>query len=59
MDGGWGAEAIEIEFFHATREKDLSQIILIGDAPPNTFEEVKYKRNKDWNSSVLYKTPSF
>ena len=48
---GWGNEAIEIAFEHVNcliNEKgdNISQIILIGDAPPNTREQVKFKREK-------------
>jgi len=47
-EGGWGNEAIEIGLWHANQESgngDVSQVILIGDAPPNTDEDVKMKRS--------------
>ena len=61
--GGWGNEAIEIGFYHANREEDLSQIILIGDACPNTIEEIQTKRNDArfksiWDNSAIYKDPT-
>ena len=64
VEGGMGNEAIEVGFFHANRENDLSQIILIGDAAPNTVDEVTFKRNREdfynvWNDSMLYKEPIF
>ena len=46
-EGGDGNEAIEIGLWHAHQENmknSVSQIILIGDAPPNTIDEVKSKR---------------
>ena len=54
-DFGWGNEAIEIGLKHANDESDLgvenpvSQVFIIGDAPPNTIDDVKVKRkNKSW-----------
>jgi hypothetical protein len=47
--GGAGNEAIEIGFWHVNREIEkhkISQVILIGDAPPNTPEEVKILRDQ-------------
>lgn len=47
-DGGYGNEAIEIGLWHANRENErepITQVILIGDAPPNTKPEVESKRN--------------
>jgi len=44
-EGGLENEAIEIGLWHANRENEkerISQIILIGDAPPNTRREIKY-----------------
>jgi len=52
IDGGEGNEAIEIGLWHANQEIindngiPLSMIIIIGDAPPNTVEEVKMKRDR-------------
>jgi hypothetical protein len=47
-EGGWGQEAIEIGLWHAVKESEMqnsvSQVILIGDAPANTQEEVSEKR---------------
>jgi hypothetical protein len=46
--GGWGREAIEVGFAyvnHLIQEgQEISQVILIGDMPPNTAEEVVSKR---------------
>ncbi|CAF0828795.1 unnamed protein product [Adineta steineri] len=50
VDGGWGNEAIEIGLWHANKENErenITQVILIGDAPPNTEVEVKNKRAKN------------
>ncbi|CAF1610759.1 unnamed protein product [Rotaria magnacalcarata] len=47
-EGGWGPEAIEIGLWHAVKESEMqnsiSQIILIGDAPANTQQDVRQKR---------------
>ena len=62
VSGGWGNEAIEIAFQNANQEQNLSQIILIGDAPANTKDEVSLKRNENeniWNSSVKYQKPTY
>jgi len=67
--GGWGNEAIEIGLWHANQQaltkKGLSQVILIGDAPPNTVDEVNYKRNSqrkyfvlDYWSRTKYREPT-
>ena len=57
-----GNEAIEIGLWHANQEENLSQVILIGDAAPNTKEEVIAKRNKFsnfWNVSTKFNPPTF
>ncbi|CAF1389902.1 unnamed protein product [Rotaria sordida] len=48
-EGGWSNEAIEIGLWHANKENErdnITQVILIGDAPPNTKAEVNDKRRK-------------
>jgi len=46
--GGYGNEAVEIALWYANQQaktdEGLSQVILIGDAPPNTQNEVHEKR---------------
>ncbi|ETO10976.1 hypothetical protein RFI_26400 [Reticulomyxa filosa] len=45
---GWGNEAIEIGLAHVNQEAekgDVSQVILIGDAPANTRQEVIDKKS--------------
>ena len=59
VDGGWSNEAIEIGFWQANQEEKLSQVILIGDAPPNTKDEVVWKRRDGKFSSVKYAKPTF
>lgn len=47
--GGLGNEAIEIGLWHANQEhqrEGITQVILIGDAAPNTKADVDTKRNK-------------
>lgn len=66
IQGGQGNEAIEIGLWHANREYDKMpdiplQILIIGDAPANSLEEVKVKREKagvKWEDT-LYKTPTY
>jgi len=44
---GWENEAIEIGLWHANQENEkerISQVILIGDAPPNSRKEIQEKR---------------
>ena len=61
--GGQGNEAIEIGFWHVNNEIDLhpespvSQIILIGDMPPNTRDDVTSKR--EGGTWVKYSTPTY
>ena len=54
VEDGWDNEAIEIGLFHANREHHLSQIILIGDAAPNSKEEVKFKRSNGVFQNVQF-----
>jgi uncharacterized membrane protein YgcG len=48
VDGGWGNEAIEMGLWHVNQEiakkSAVSQVILIGDMPPNSKQEVQHKR---------------
>jgi len=60
--GGLGNEAIEIGLWHANCENErdsISQIIIIGDAPANTEQEVNSKRarlgEKYWKSTKFAK----
>ncbi|CAF1185261.1 unnamed protein product [Adineta steineri] len=49
VEGGWSNEAIEIGLWHANKENErenITQVILIGDAPPNTKDEMKKKRSR-------------
>ncbi|CAF2540353.1 unnamed protein product [Rotaria sp. Silwood2] len=48
VERGWNNEAIEIGLWHANKENErekITQVILIGDASPNTKDEVKQKRS--------------
>jgi len=58
---GMGNEAIEIGFWYANEEIPNSitdeyryQIILIGDCPPNTYDEVSSKRAESYWSRTKY-----
>ena len=42
--GGAGNEAMEVLFQAINREEVVDQVILIGDAAPNTTDEVPRKR---------------
>lgn len=51
---GWGNEAIEIGLWQANEEIDLSQVILIADAPANTKHDVyakRYRFKETWDYS--------
>jgi len=63
--GGLGNEAIELGLWHANHEAEkegVSQVILIGDAPPNTIDEVKSKRaaykGEDYWKNTKFRTPT-
>jgi hypothetical protein len=60
VEGGWNNEAIEIALWHANKEnakENITQVILIGDPPPNTKHEVKVKREflteKYWKKNEI------
>jgi energy-coupling factor transporter ATP-binding protein EcfA2 len=64
IDGGWGHEAIEVALWFVNRVLEdkpggIAQVILIGDAAPNTMTNVdekrQYKGEKYW-SATNYKT---
>ena len=64
--GGQGNEAIEIGLAYAYeihQDEPIAQIILIGDMPPNTDEEVKERRNRNesyWMSrGGIYAKPTY
>jgi len=61
-EGGWGNEAIELGLCHANKENNkekVSQVILIGDAPANTQQEVQNKRSiRNWKNSK-FETPTY
>jgi len=67
VDGGWGNEALEIGLFHANNEAStqfgISQIILIGDAPANSDDEIVFKKNdfgkKYWKKSKFDKAGNY
>ncbi|CAG9315973.1 unnamed protein product [Blepharisma stoltei] len=56
-EGGQGNEAIEVGLWHvnnAIKNETISQVILIGDRPPNTVKDIEEKRGKNskyWNST--------
>jgi hypothetical protein len=46
VEKGWGNEAVEVLFQYINDKLNkIDMLILIGDAPPNTPEHVKRKRN--------------
>ncbi|XP_047142319.2 uncharacterized protein LOC105845986 [Hydra vulgaris] len=64
-DGGDYEEAIEIGLWHVNRENDentVNQVILIGDAPAKTKDQIKKYRNvmgeKYWKNTD-FKVPTF
>ncbi|ETN97163.1 hypothetical protein RFI_40367 [Reticulomyxa filosa] len=66
-DYGWGSKAIEIGLAHVNKQNKkeaVSQIILIGDAPANTKEEVIIKRKDKfgenyWGNTKLFSHPTY
>jgi hypothetical protein len=50
VEGGMGNEAIELLYRHINLLGEVDMVILIGDAPPNTAEEVRKHRRtqEDW-----------
>jgi len=66
VEGGLGNEAIEIGLSHVNEISDsdlVNQVILIGDAPPNTQQEVGKKRSREFGESywktTKYHQPTF
>lgn len=58
--GATWAEAVEIGLWHANQENSkhpIKQVILIGDAPPKSVDEIKVSRGilgeKYWNSTIF------
>ena len=61
---GWENEAIEVAFWHANQiREEIDQIILIGDKPANTWDEVKSKRQKRgeyyWGNTSKFTQPVY
>jgi len=64
VEGGMGKEAIELGLWHVNQEcaenqagdKAVSQVILIGDAPPNTQSDVQTKRHQEKGEAYWSKT---
>ena len=59
--GGWGNEAIEVGFEHALTQHEeaaIDFILLIGDAAPNTPDEITQKRKRKgeayWKNTALF-----
>ena len=52
-EGGQGYEAIEVAFEHVVHERtngrEITQVILIGDAPPNKRDSILRKKNRNGN----------
>lgn len=66
--GGWGNEAIEVGLNYiakANEENPISQVVLIGDAPPNTEDDIEFKRENGfggkayWEKTIYNETTSF
>ncbi|CAF3619174.1 unnamed protein product [Rotaria sp. Silwood1] len=64
-EGGLGNEAIEIGLQYANKENErenITQVILIGDAPPNTKTEVNDKRKchgEDYWKKTKFAQPTY
>ena len=65
VEGGWINEAIEIGLWYANKEhkrEPITQVILIGDAPPNNLDEVKMKRDqfgKKYWKETRFREPTY
>ena len=67
--GGYGSrEAVEIALWHAKKEAEatdgfpLNQVIIIGDAAPNTKEEVtekRLRRGEDYWKTTKFAKPVY
>jgi len=64
-EGGWGNEAIEIGLAHVNGEEaveHVDQVLLIGDMPPNTQNEIPEKRGcygENYWSGTKYRVPTY
>ena len=61
-DGGQGNEAIEVGFQHVNEELlngSITQVLLIGDMPPNTHRDIELKRKTINWSSTKYAEPTY
>jgi hypothetical protein len=63
-NGGCGNEAIEMALWHTNQEAstfEVTQMIIIGDAPPNTRDETIKKRERSplYSTHSLYGAPVF
>ena len=59
VSGGLGAEAVEIGLWHANQEADtqpITQVILIGDAPSNSRQEVEQRRKECYGENYWCNT---
>lgn len=61
-EGGWGREAVEVGLWHCRQEiqrtPKVTQVLLIGDAPANTPDEVASKRaSNHWKQWVTGRKP--
>jgi hypothetical protein len=60
--GGMGNEAIEIAMWHVNQQHALApigQVLIIGDRPPNTREEVPVKRREGTWEGTQFAEPTF
>jgi hypothetical protein len=62
--GGWGNEAIEVALWHVNQmsKEGVTQVLLIGDAPANSKEEIKNKRKElgeNYWKKTKFATPTF
>lgn len=60
--GGMGNEAIEIAMWHVNQQHTLGpigQVVIIGDQPPNTREEVPIKRQEGSWEGTQFAEPTY
>lgn len=61
-NGGWGHEAVELALHDALKDhqaEPIGQIIIIGDAPPNTRADSDYKRVDSGLTFAQYPNPTY
>ena len=59
VEGGQGNEAVEVGLWQANTEPELTKVILIGDAPANSRQEIKKKRDGKLFTGTKFQNETF